>query len=106
MNINMFEFRKDKRSNYTPASLMHQFAKESGIAEYSNHMGRAVLTICGKRYGFDHWEITDNGDGTETVKVYIFGVDHLIGGSELLRLEHIASTRRANQYNARPLGCR
>lgn len=104
MTVNMFDFTMKRGSNYTPASLMHRFANESGIAQYSNHLGRAVLTICGKRYGFDHWNIADNGDGTETVTVYIFGVDHLIGGADILRLEHIADTRRANQANPNLLG--
>jgi hypothetical protein len=84
---------------------MYRYAKESGIAQYNNHLGRAILTIGGNSYGFDHWEIDDNNDGTETVNVYIFCVDHLMSGKELLRLEHLADTWRANQNMDNILGC-
>lgn len=76
--MELFRITVKRGSNYAPADLMYRYAKEHNSIKYSNHLGRAVLTIDGKKYGFDHWEIVDNGSETETVNVFIFCVDHLI----------------------------
>lgn len=64
--------------NFTAASLMHRYAKENGATHTYSKNGRSILNIHGIFYAFDHWTINQNGDGTETVTVYLFDCSHLI----------------------------
>ena len=70
-----FVIKKPAGSNYTPADLMQQYARESGLAKYSSRMGRALLTIRRAEYGFDHWEIQKEEGGSETVTVTLFRIE-------------------------------
>ena len=70
-----FVIKKPAGSNYTPADLMRQYAKESGIAQYSSRMGRALLTIRRAEYGFAHWDIQKEEDGSETITVTLFRIE-------------------------------
>lgn len=70
-----FVIKKPAGSNYTPADLMKQYAGASEIAQYSSRMGRAVLTVRMTEYGFDHWEIHKEEDGSETITVTLFRIE-------------------------------
>ena len=63
-------------ANFTAASLMHRYAAEHK-ADYSSYHGRAVLTIAGIPYGYDHWELTNCGP-VDQVTVYLFNCASLI----------------------------
>ena len=64
-------------SNYTPAGLMYKYAKEHRTEQFYYH-GRSVIVLDGVEYGFDHWDIHDNGNGTETTTISLFPCGHLI----------------------------
>ena len=57
--------------NYCPADLMKQYVKANARASYCRYDGRVFLGINGIEYKYEHWEIKENGDGTETVTVYL-----------------------------------
>lgn len=69
-----FAIKKAAGSNYSPADLMRQHAREREGYSSSDRYGRAVLTICGTEYGFDHWEIQREKDGSETITVTLFRI--------------------------------
>ena len=62
-----FETVIDKGKNFTAADLIDKFARENGI-EKVNYFGTQLL-IDGYFYGYDHYQIIDNGNGKETVIV-------------------------------------
>lgn len=65
-----FNLRKPRAANYTPASLMHEYAKAGRVPYVHDWTGTGVI-INGRVYYYDHWSIEDNNDGTETVTVYM-----------------------------------
>ena len=62
--------------NFTAAGLMHKYAMENNLG-YACYHGRAVVTIFGVNYGFDHWKI-ENAGNVYQVTVYLFNCDHLM----------------------------
>ena len=64
-----FETTIDKGKNFTAANLIDKFARENEI-EKVNYFGTQLL-IDGHYYGYDHYQVIDNGNGTETVIVYL-----------------------------------
>lgn len=61
--------------NYTPASLMHLYAKEhpdKACAVNPPHGGTALhLYDLGRSYVYDHWDIADGGDDGHTVTLHL-----------------------------------
>lgn len=65
-----FSLRIKKGQDFTPASLMLKYAKAGDIrTEY--RYDQLKLIINGVRYGYDHYKVDDNLDGSETVTVYL-----------------------------------
>ena len=64
-----FETTIRKGKNFTAASLIDKYAMEKGIEKVC-YLG-TMLLIDGHFYGYDHYQIIDNGNGTETVIVYL-----------------------------------
>ena len=54
--------------NFTPASLIYKWAKESRYETFYSY-GAILVSVFGNIYGYDHYIICDNGDGTDTVTV-------------------------------------
>lgn len=61
--------------NYTPASLMHLYAKEhhdKACAVNLPHGGTALhLYDLGRSYVYDHWDIADGGEDGHTVTLHL-----------------------------------
>lgn len=61
--------------NYTPASLMHLYAKEhpdKACAVNLPHGGTALhLYDLGRSFVYDHWNIADGGDDGHTVTLHL-----------------------------------
>ena len=64
------EVVKAKGSNFTPSGLMLEYAKAHNIQTHRDKYGSLTLDL-GFAAKYDHWEITDNLDGTETVSVFM-----------------------------------
>lgn len=69
-----FTVTKPRKANYTPASLIYEWAKTNGRRAGSDHYGGTLLILGGIAFKYDHWKLTDNGDGTEAVTVYLVAV--------------------------------
>lgn len=69
-----FTVTKPRATNYTPASLIYEWAKTNGRSAGTGPYGGTFLILGGIAFKYDHWKITDNGDGTETVTVYLIAV--------------------------------
>lgn len=79
-HLKTIRLTRPQGANYTPASLMHSYAAEHPGARFSSYRGRAVLTIDGTPYGYDHWEIRPAA-GEEIVTVYLFPCGSLMKGA-------------------------
>ena len=66
-----FNLRKPVTANYTPAGLMNEYAKAARIPSVASWHGGLGLEVNGSFFHYDHWRIDKNGDGTETVTVYL-----------------------------------
>lgn len=64
------ELTKPRPANYTAASLIIEWAREHAACTPRNAYGELFILL-DKPYKYDHWSIADNGDGTETVTVYL-----------------------------------
>lgn len=66
----MIEFtnRIKAGANFRPSTLMWQYAKANNYKTFDCY-GEMRLIINGMTYGYDHYVIENNGDGTETVTV-------------------------------------
>lgn len=60
-----------QQSNYTPASLMHEWALANGKGFYYTDLGSARIVADGKVWKYDHWNIQKSDDGTERVTVFL-----------------------------------
>lgn len=61
----------DPQENFTPAGLMHRYAKKTPGAQFAyGNWGEARLLIEGRLYQYHHWMITAEG-GRETVTLYL-----------------------------------
>lgn len=65
-----FSIIQEARKNFRPSSLIYQFAK-AGRLETFDRYGSLYLVFNGMVYGYDHYTIEDNKNGTETVTVYL-----------------------------------
>lgn len=65
-----FKTVQPQNRNFTAATLMYEYAKENNIKQWYEY-GNSILCICGQKYKYHHWEISDNGDETETVTVFL-----------------------------------
>jgi len=65
-----FSIRQEAKKNFRPASLIYQYAK-AGQLETFDAYGSICLVLNGMVYGYSHYTIEDNNDGTETVTVYM-----------------------------------
>lgn len=66
-----FKFIEKITANFTPSTKIFQYAKENNLKAFRNMSGITVLTFSGNDYSYDHYTITDNGDGTETVEIFL-----------------------------------
>ena len=57
-------------ANYTPAGLMHEYAKAGRMPFLHTWHGTGVI-VNGRMYLYDHWNVKQNNDGTETVTVFL-----------------------------------
>lgn len=73
MNGKLISFCVDRpiSSNYTPRSLMLQYAKEHPEMVSVSPGLTTALTIFGVRCVYDHWSITRSAPDIETVTVYL-----------------------------------
>lgn len=71
--LTSFTVIKPRSANYTPASLIYDWAKANRITSTRSRFGELLLSLP-HLAKYDHWKITDNGDGTETVTVYLVAV--------------------------------
>ena len=53
--------------NYTPRDVVSKWAYEKYTPVFYDDYSKPYLLMYGGKYMYDHWEITDNCDGTETV---------------------------------------
>ena len=65
------ELTKPIGSNYTPAGLIIEWAKANKRRTSNSPYGGIRLHLGGIAFRYDHWSIADNGDGTETVTVFL-----------------------------------
>lgn len=65
-----FTLTKPRTANYTPAGLIHEYARAALIPFLSTWQGSGLI-INGRFWFYDHWSIINNRDGTETVTVYL-----------------------------------
>ena len=68
----MYKFTETIKSgdNFTPAGLIYKHGKKHRLDVLSCY-GSNYLVIDGGLYGYDHYTITDNGNGTAVVTVYL-----------------------------------
>ena len=66
-----FKFIQEENKNFTPASKMIQYANKNNISYYRTMFGTLLLSINGIDYEYNHYQITNNGDGTETVEIFL-----------------------------------
>lgn len=66
-----FKFIEDIRTNFTPSTKIIQYAKANALKCFRTHFGSLILEYEGRDYSFDHYTITDNGNGTETVEIFL-----------------------------------
>ena len=66
----IFTITKPTAANYTPASLVIEWAKQHSIAYHRNKYGELIILL-DTPYIYDHWNIADNGDGTESVTIFL-----------------------------------
>ncbi len=50
---------------------MNEYAKAARIPSVASWHGGLGLEVNGSFFHYDHWRIDKNGDGTETVTVYL-----------------------------------
>ena len=61
-----------KSDNYTPASLMHNYAKLHPSMHFGYlSCGKPYLDIAGTRYYYDHWKTIAVSPRSEMVTVYL-----------------------------------
>lgn len=62
---------KARSANYTPASLIYEWAKANGwhISHYT--FGRSVLVYQGERFVYDHWSINHITADMDEVTIYL-----------------------------------
>ncbi len=53
--------------NYAPRDVLRRWAGENYTPVFYDDYSKPYLYLYRGKYVYDHWEITDNGDGTETV---------------------------------------
>ena len=61
---------KPSKANYTPSSLMIEWARLNGVNISRSKYGELLIDIAGN-FKYDHWEITQNGDGSERVALHL-----------------------------------
>ena len=66
-----FKFTQDERKNFTPAQKIFQYAKENGLNCYNTQFGTQILEMNGNDYTYHHYTITNNGNGTETIEIFL-----------------------------------
>lgn len=66
-----FKFTEDERANFTPSTKIIQYAKKNGLTCYRSMFGTLFLEVDGRSYNYHHYQITSNGDGTETVEIFL-----------------------------------
>ncbi len=63
-----------KGSNYRPVDVVRRWAQENHEPYFYDDYSKPYLRLHGGKYYYDHWEITDNGDDTETVAATLIRV--------------------------------
>lgn len=66
-----FKFTEKTTANFTPSTKIIQYAKKNNLNCYRSYFGSLFLEVGGKTYSYHHYQITDNGDGTETVEIFL-----------------------------------
>jgi hypothetical protein len=66
-----FKFIEKITANFTPSTKIFQYAKKNGFNCYRTQYGTQVLETPEGTYTYDHYTLTDNGDGTETVEIFL-----------------------------------
>ena len=61
-------------ANYTPRSLMLQYAKEHPEEVTADYGCVQYLIIGDRRYAYDHWCIENTAPGTDTITLHLVQV--------------------------------
>lgn len=65
------QLTRPRNANYTPRSLMYDYAKAHEPSVQFHFGVPPQLIIGGVRYGYDHWDITHVDDHTDRVTLYL-----------------------------------
>lgn len=72
MNEFNFSTLVKRSDNYTPASLMHNYARQHLSMSFGyNKYGNAYLEIAGIRYFYNRWKIIAVSPNSQMVTVYL-----------------------------------
>lgn len=66
-----FSFIQEENKNFTPARKIEQYAKDNGLKCAITHFFTQYIVVNGLSYTYDHYKITPNGDGSETVTIFL-----------------------------------
>lgn len=66
-----FKFIQAENKNFTPANKIIEYAKKNGLNWSRAALGTLFLEVSGNDYTYNHYEIHSNGDGTETVEIFL-----------------------------------
>lgn len=68
------QVNRPSSTNYTPRSLMLQYAKEHPEEATADYGCVQYLLINGRRYAYDHWSIENTAPGVDTITLHLVQV--------------------------------